>query len=131
MFYSFGNIPLVSTQGEATNPTSTVLLAEITGLGPSSVTPGFELYEGRVIVGASTLAVALVEHCLSSGLGSSALRSSGSAGELGQRVIYTPVMQSGQYMIRLRAFTGDRLRVRLSTTITGTAAATIILEPLT
>lgn len=123
MFYSFGNPPIVSTQAEATNPTTAAILAEIAGLQGG-------LYEARIVCGASTLATMLIEQCLSTGLGSTALRSSGGNGELGQRTVYTPVMQSAQYMLRFKATDGDRIRVRTSA-LTGTASATIILESVT
>lgn len=123
MFYSYGNRPIVSTQAEATNPTTGTILAEITGLAA-------DLYEARILCGASTLATMLIEQCLSSGLGSTALRSSGGNGELGVRTVYTPVQQTAQYMLRFNATAGDRIRVRTSA-LTGTAAATIILESVT
>lgn len=127
MFYAPGNPPVTSTQGEATNPTSTVLLAQVTGLGGEGNSGG-KLYEARVIVGASTTAQTFyVEQCLSTGLGSTALRTGGAY--LGQRVIYGTV-QSAQYMVRFRAEAGDLVRVRLSTSLTGTAAATLQVEAL-
>ena len=124
MFYGAGNPPITSTQGEQTNPTTSALLAEVTGLGGETNGNG-TLYEARVIVGASTLATFWVEQCLSSGLGSSALQGGGAF--LGRRVLYGTI-QSAQYMVRFRAASGDRLRVRLGTALTGVAAATLQVE---
>ena len=124
MFYASGNPPITSTQGEATNPTTSVLLAEVTGLGGETKGAG-TLYEARVLVGASTLATFWVEQCLSTGLGSTALQEGGAF--LGRRVLYGTI-QSAQYMLRFRAVSGDRLRVRVGTGLTGVAAATLQVE---
>jgi hypothetical protein len=124
MFYAPGNPPITSTQGEATNPTTSALLAEVTGLG-GETKGGGTLYEARVLLGASTLATFWVEQCQSTGLGSTALREGGAY--LGRRILYGTI-QSAQYMVRFRAEPGDRLRVRLQAAVTGTAAATLQLE---
>jgi hypothetical protein len=121
----WGNPPRTSTQAEATNPTTSVLLAEIQDLGGPTNGNGV-LYDARVLVGASTLATVWLEQCLSSGLGSTALRST--TAELGRRVLYVQVNQTAQYLVRFRATSGDRLRVRLGGGITGTAAATLQVE---
>jgi hypothetical protein len=124
MFYGPGNPPQTSTQAEVTNPSTSDLLAEVQGLGGEANGAG-ALYEARVIVGASTLATFWVEQCLSSGLGSTALQTGGA--NLGRRVVYGTI-QSAQYMVRFRAASGDRLRVRLAAALTGVAAATIQVE---
>lgn len=126
MFYASGNPPITSTQGEATNPTTSALLAEVTGLGGESKGAG-TLYEARVIVGCSTLATFWLEQCVSSGLGSSALQEGGAF--LGRRILYGTI-QSAQYMVRFRAASGDRLRLRAAATIAGTVAATIQVEAM-
>jgi hypothetical protein len=124
MFYGASNPPITSTQGEATNPTTSVLLAELTGLGGELNGAG-SLYEARLLMGASTLATFWVEQCHSTGLGSTALREGDAY--LGRRVLYGTI-QSAQYVLRFRALSGDRLRVRLQAAITGTAAATLQVE---
>ena len=125
MFYTHGNPPLQSTQAQATNPTTSVLLAEVQGLGGESNGNG-QLYEARVIIGCSTTTQEFwLEQCLSSGLGSTALSTNAHA--LGRLVLYGTV-QSAQYMVRFRGTSGDRLRIRLGAALTGTAAAKLQVE---
>ena len=128
-FFAPGNPPRTSTQGTFTNPSTSDLLAEISSLGGETNRPDV-LYEARIIIGASTLCTAVIEHCLSTGLGSTALQTDGLKGQLGARTIYATVNQSAQYVLRFRGTTGDRVRVRLTAAITGTAAATLQIEAL-
>ena len=124
MFYKHGNPPLNSTQAQATNPTTSVLLAEVVLAGETN--SDAQLYEARVIIGCSTTTQEFwVEQCLSTGLGSTALRTG--AYELGRMVLYGTV-QSAQYMVRFKGTAGDRVRVRLSAALTGTAAAKVQVE---
>lgn len=118
MWYGFGNRAQTSTQAAATNPSTTTILAEITDLTN-------DRYEARVLLGASTYATFLVEQATSSVL--TAIREGGAA--LGRRTIYGSINQTGQYMLRFTAESGDRLRVRLAGAIAaGEASATIQLE---
>ncbi len=126
MFYGSGNPPITSTQGEATNPTTSALLAEVTGLGGEANGAG-KCYVARVIVGCSTLASVWLEQCLSSGLGSTALQEGGAF--LGRRILYGTI-QSAQYVVRFRAAPGDRIRLRPAAGISGTVAATIQVEAM-
>ena len=127
-FFAPGNPPRTSTQGTFTNPSTSDILAEITGLGGENNRPDV-LYEARVIIGTSTLAAVLIEHCLSSGLGSTALQTDGTKGQMGSRLVFTQPL-SAQYVLRFRGTTGDRVRVRAAAAITGTAAATLQIEAL-
>lgn len=124
-FYAIGNLPITSTQALAANPTTGTLLAEIEGLQE-------QVYEARIIAGGSTLAELWIEQCLSTGLGSTALRTSAVAGHLGRRVVFTPTQQSAQFIVRFRAETSDRIRARVGAGISaGSYAVMIQLEPMT
>lgn len=125
MYYTPGTRAIVSTQAIVSNPSTSSLLAEITGLQARN-------YVGLVAFGADTVAsVFIVEHCLSSGLGSTALQSSGNDGQLGRKTFYAPLNQTAEYVLRFTARDGDRIRVRLNAAIgAGSAAAMLIVEPL-
>lgn len=126
MFFRHGNQPLTSTLASATNPSTTTLVAEVTGLGGNAGAN----YDVRVTVGASTLATWWLEQCQSTALSTTALRQDVNAGQIGRRVIYTATGQSAQYVYRLRAVPGDLVRVRVGAAITAEAAATLQLEPV-
>jgi hypothetical protein len=119
MFYGYGNQPITSTQTEQTNPSTATILAELSSLGTKN-------YEARILIGGSTTATYLLEQCLSSGLGSTALREGNQF--LGQRTFYG-VTQTAQYVLRFQGVAGDRIRVRCSG-FTGVGSATIQIEPL-
>jgi hypothetical protein len=74
------------------------------------------------IIGGSTYAVWRCEQCLSTGLGSTAIRDT--------TFIQTPPGQSGQYQWKLRIQSGDLLRARINSTV-ALVSAKIIAEPLT
>ncbi len=109
-----GNVPLKSTAGIQTNPSTATIVAEISSLAEG-------LYETRWAVGASTGAIVLLEHCLSTGLGSTAIRD--------QTAVYTVSNGSGEYVFAYSAQTGDRFRVRTNSSFTGSIAAKISAEP--
>lgn len=114
---NFGNPPVWSTaSGTGADPSTTALLAEITGLKDA-------LYEVRYIVGASTSAFWVLEHCLSSGVTSTSFREA--------THVFTGTGQSAEYVLTYKAETGDRFRVRLNSSFTGTWAADIQAEILT
>ena|SRR3990167_4388659 len=123
-FYDWGNVPVNSTQDVASNPTTGVLIAEIVSSqfgGNLAARAGS--YRVTWIVGASTLASFRLEHCLSSGLGSTALRD--------RTVVWTALNQSAQYVANYRIEPGDRLRVRADPALAAaSAAAKIQAEPL-
>lgn len=123
--HGLANRPLYSTQAVSSNASTATLLAEI-----SSLVNG--VYEGYLVAGCSTIATFQVEQTLSTGLGDTALRSSGGTGQLGRMTIYTPADQSAEYLFSFSAETDDRIRVRLGVAITGgeDAAAKLRLERL-
>ena len=73
------------------------------------------------VAGGSTNLTVRLEHCLSTGLGSTAIRD--------LTVVYTPSNQSPQYVTTVYIEPGDRLRVRVENSITGNASAKIMAEP--
>jgi hypothetical protein len=121
MWYGFGNQASASTGGEQTNPTTSVLLAELSSLASDN-------YELRVTVGASTVATFWVEHKTSTTVPGT-LREGGSA--LGRRILYTTTQQSGQYVFRFKSESGDSVCVRVGTALSAAvAAATLQLEKM-
>ena len=123
MWRTWGNEPINSSGGLTANPTTASLIAEVdsTALGSTGWAAG-KSYQVSWIVGASTLAVMRLEHCLSTGLGSTAIRD----------VVYahTPSGVSPQYVTAHKLEPGDRLRVRVNSSFTGNASAWISAEPM-
>lgn len=123
-YFDWGNTPIVSTgTGLASNPDTATLVAQVDSTQLGAITPGGQNFRVTWIVGASTLATWHLEQCLSTGLGSTAVRD--------DTPVLTPTNQSGQYVVTLKLEPGDRLRARLDAAITGTATAKISAEPLT
>ena len=114
---NWGNPPIWSTaSGTGTDPSTTALLAELTGLVDA-------LYEVRFIVGASTSAFWVFEHALSSGVTSTSFRE--------RTHVFTGTGQSAEYVLTYKAETGDRFRVRVNSSFSGTWAADLQAERLT
>ena len=111
----WGDPPQQSTSDSTTGQSTSVLLAEISSLAAG-------IYEARWIVGASTNATWALEHALSSGIGSSALRDS--------LTVYTPPNQSAEYIQTYKVEDGDRLRARITSTV-ALVAAHLSIERLT
>ena len=84
---------------------------------------GGSVYQVSWLVGASTAAIWQLEQCLSTGLGSTAVRD--------VTFVQTPAGQSGQYVLSYKLQKGDRLRARLQAAITGAASCKISAEPMT
>ena len=124
-FYDWGNIPVKSTQGLATNPTTSVLVAELVSSEFGTNLANRDInYRVTWIVGASTAASFRLERCLSSGVGSTAIRE--------QLIVFTALNQSAQYVSNYRLTYGDRLRVRVDPALaSANAAAKIEAEPIT
>jgi hypothetical protein len=125
-WYDFGNPPITSTQGIAGGPSTATLIAELdsTELLTKDFTSGHQQnYRVSMIAGASTTATFAFEHCLSTGLGSTALVQA-------PINIYTPTGQSAQYVFNIRAGKDSRFRVRMTSTAAN-AAATLQAEALT
>lgn len=127
-----GNAPINSTGGYSgstghngllTNPSTSDIIAEIDSTQFANVTPRGGVYLVTMELGASTLATWQIEQCLSTGLGSTAVRD--------LTFIQTPSGQSGQYQLTYKIEQGDRVRARLQSGITGVATAKLSAEPLT
>lgn len=124
-----------STGGPVTNPTTATLLAEIDfNSSQVSVPAGGKTYGVTWIVGVpATVATFLLDHALSTGVGSTGIR----------RQIVAPVSSNQTIQLFTKHHIdppstansnvqgqGDRLRVRIGSSFTGSAHATIIAEPL-
>ena len=111
-----GNPPHNSTTSLANGQSTSALLAEISTLSHG-------LYEVRWIVGGSSNATWKLEHALSSGITDTSYRD----------LVYSfsAPFQSALYVQTYKIEDGDRLRVRLASTVTGTYAGHISAEQLT
>lgn len=116
MVRNWGNPPIQSTQAAASNPSTSTLLAELSSLAEG-------LYEVRWCVGASTGALFRLEHALSTSLASTGIRD--------QTMVFTGSNQSAEYVFGYRVETGDRLRVLVNSSFTGSVAAKISAEIFT
>jgi len=133
-WYLPGALAVNSTAGTATNPTTATILAQITSTGPSSngglnssLAPLTQaaLY---LYLGTSTQATEWwVEHCLSTGTGSTALVGNGFQG---RTVLVTASGQTSQFVKKYDLAKGEFVRVRIATAFTGTANAKIQAEVL-
>lgn len=123
MWRDWGSVPVNSTGGLETNPSTATLVAEIDSTQLGAVLAGGSVYQVIWVVGASTTATWQLEQCSSTGLGSTAVRD--------LTYVQTPAGQSGQYVLSYKLQKGDRLRARLQTGITGVATAKIAAEPMT
>jgi hypothetical protein len=127
-YYALGN-PSVSSTGAAfvADPSTATLVAELdsTRLGTAHFLNG-QSKDFRItsVVGgnASTNVQWLIEHTLSTGLGSTAIRN--------QFGVFTPAGQSAQYVWQWRAEKDSRFRVRVNSSVAGTVAANLQAEPL-
>ena len=132
-FRDFGNPPLASTTARsASDPSTSALVAQlIIPVTGSTNVPS--LYEVRYVCGASTGAIWRLECCLSSGLGSTALRlaDNDSTSAAQAAVVFTASNQSAEFVLLQKAYPGDRFRVVAFSSFTGTAGAHIEAEALT
>jgi hypothetical protein len=123
--FDWGSPPIHSAQVEQTNVSTITLIAEIdsTVLGTAHFKDGqSKLADVAWIVGGSSNAQFLLEHALSTGLGSTGVRK--------VTGVYTIHSQSQQFQSRLVLQKDDRLRVRCASTLTA-AFASIQAEYLT
>ena len=111
----WSNPPVQSTQALATDPSTATLIAEVQSLEN-------KLYEVRWCVGASTAAIFRLDHALSSGLGSTGARD--------RTVVFTGSNQSAEYVFAYRAESGDRFRVTVESSFSGSVFAKISAEVL-
>jgi hypothetical protein len=132
MSWYLPGVPAInSTAGTATNPTTATILAQISSTGPSS-NGGLNSSRTAQVqacvyayLGTSTQATEWwLEHCLSDGLGSTALR----GGLQGRTVLITASGQSSQFVQKFDLFKGDFVRVRIAAAFTGTASAKLQAE---
>lgn len=124
-FFGTGNHAIESTQlGSVTNPTTQTLLAEIDfNSTMATARSGGEPYQVSWIVGLpATVATFLLDHALSTGTASTGIRN--------QTVVQVSSNQSGQFVTKHTIQPGDRLRVRVASSFTGSANAKIIADPI-
>lgn len=130
---NYGNVPLFSTTAATTaDPSTSALVAQLILPSPGD-TRVASLYEVRYAVGASTGAAWRLECALSSGLGSSALRTADndSTSAAQQAVVFTGSNQTSEFVFTHKAYPGDRFRVVPLSSFSGTAAASIEAEAIT
>ena len=114
------NPQIWSTQTTATNPSTTTIIAEVeSSVMLSSRGGNVNCY---AYLGASTAASWWIEQCLSTGLGSTAIRK--------QVIVATATGQTSQFLFKFTLEDNDRIRVRLGSTFTGTADASLAVERL-
>lgn len=124
-FHGPGNVPLKSASAPATDPSTATLIAEIDSTAIASMVPtGRRGIPFRVNwrVGASTSAIFVLEQCLSTGFGSTAIRDSCQ--------VFTGSNLTSQFLDHYMVEPGDRFRVRVASSFSGTASAQISAEPL-
>lgn len=115
-FRDFGNPPISSTQGSGSDPSTSTIIAEIASLEN-------RLYEVRWAVGASTGGFWRLEHALSTGLASTAIRQ--------QAFVFTGSNITSEFIFAYKAESGDRFRILAQSSFTGSYAGKISAEALT
>ncbi len=116
-FYVPGAKSVTSTQTSASNPTTATIIASLPSSRFTHTTRTADV-AAWVYLGADTSAWWWIEHCVSSGLGSTAISNAVR--------VRTVTGGSGQFCVRFPlAAPTDFIRVRLGSTFTGTADATI------
>lgn len=109
---ALGNAALTDTQGQKTNPTTSTVLAD-TGAVPLA-----GLYDLSLLLGASAAAEFAVQ-----------VRNAANDTTVTTYVVYGAAGQTGQYLMRaVRLDLGQRVRVVMNATLTGTAAAVVNAE---
>jgi len=124
-FRDWGSTPLNSTGGDSgdgleSNPSTATIIARVT---PTQLQGQGILFQVTYVIGASTNVIWQLEQCLSTGLGSTAVRD--------LTYVQTPANQSGQYILTYKLEAGDFIRARLQSAITGVATAKVMCEPIT
>lgn len=124
-FHGPGNVPLKSAAALSSDPSTATLVAEIDSTQIATMVPaGRRGIPFRVNwrVGASTSAIFVLEQALSTGLGSTAIRDS--------CPVFTGSNLTSQFVDHYMVEPGDRFRVRVASSFTGTVSAQISAEPL-
>jgi len=113
MFRAYGNSPRGPfTEGEQTNPADDALMADTGALAAGS-------YEVIATIGASASAHFALQR-----------RNADNDENVGDvPVLYGPAGQSGQYRFLYRVEAGERLRVVMDDSLTGTASVALNVEP--
>lgn len=120
-FFTPGSKAIASTAAPASNPSTSALIAEVDSTQLLDVKQ--QNVQVSWIVGCSTANTLQLEHCLSTGLGSTAIRD--------VTYVLVPKDQSGQYMTKHYVTAGDRFRVRTNVALaSANAMAKILVEPL-
>ncbi len=129
----WGNRRIYSTQGTATNPSTTTIIAEIDSsqLGTNNLSSGTKQKSFMVtwILGGSTRLTGIFEHARSTGIGDTGVRN----GDVTRVWLSTAGSAQYQYPVALQGSSngGDRLRIRVSSGVTGLVDGKIFAEPLT
>lgn len=122
-FFVPGNPPITSTAASQTNPSTAVLLAELDSTALHTATAGrTRLHQVNLWCGGSTTLEWWFEHCTSTGLGSSAITE--------RQVFRTAANQTSQFVRKVSLSNNERLRVRISAALTGSAEAKLQAEAL-
>lgn len=117
-FYLPGTPPINSTGTRQTDPSTSVILAEIDSTTLGSTRGGIFMFS--IWAGCSTVADLAIEHCLSTGLGSTAVRET--------VLIRISPNLTPQYQKAFKLSPGDRVRARPQTAITGTQTCEVKLQ---
>jgi hypothetical protein len=124
-FFLPGNVPINSTFAQATDPSTSALLAELDStnfqLGPRS--PAERMYGVNIYLGGSTGALWVVEHASSTNVASTAV--------VDRVFLRTASGQTSQFVcnFRLTART-DRIRVRHPSSLSGTFDAKLSAQEI-
>jgi hypothetical protein len=116
MYRDWGNPPIQSTQAAGSDPSTSTIIADIQNLKDA-------YYEVRWAVGASTGALWRLELASGSGLSTTAIRD--------QVMVFTGSNQTSEFVFGYKAETGDRFRVLVNSSFTGSVAAKISAEIFT
>ena len=123
-FFLPGNVPINSTFAQATDPSTTALLAELdsSNFQLGSTAPA-RMYGVNIYLGGSTGALWVVEHATSTNIASSAVA---------DRVfLRTASGQTSQFVHNFRlTAVSDRIRVRHPSSVTGTFDAKLSAQEI-
>lgn len=117
-FFVPGAPPVNSTSGQLTDPSTSVICAELDSSNFLSTRGG--IYSVQMWCGCSTVAEFWLEHCVSTGLGSSAIAE--------RTIVRVSANQTPQYIKKFKLANNDRIRVRVGVAITGTQTAEVKLQ---
>lgn len=124
-FFLPGNVPINSTFAQATDPSTSALLAELDSsnfqIASASVVP--RMYGVNIYLGGSTGALWVVEHATSTNVASTAVA---------DRVfLRTASGQTSQFVCNFRLTAGtDRIRVRHPSSVSGTFDAKLSAQEI-